>query len=156
MVVIGTAPKVTIHQAAQGEAAVDLAVGEAASSLVASLQSRLEAAHTHRANLDKIKDKQAGTIEDLKVEIEDLRNEIARKDKLIEDLKEVFDDVKAMVNRPIPSGDSQNLSLIMPLKAKIDDLQKETVTKDKTIGDLKEVVDGVKTMCKGSAFVPLH
>ncbi|KAK0541675.1 hypothetical protein OC844_007999, partial [Tilletia horrida] len=93
-----------------------------------------------------IKDKQAGTIEDLKVEIEDLRNEIARKDKLIEDLNQVFDGVKAMLNKPIPSGDSQNLSLIMPLKAKIDDLQKETVTKDKTIGDLKEVVDGVKTM----------
>ncbi|KAK0517836.1 hypothetical protein OC842_007983, partial [Tilletia horrida] len=86
---------------------------------------------------------------DLKVEIEDLRNEIARKDKLIEDLNQVFDGVKAMLNKPIPSAESfnsQNLSLIMPLKAKIDDLQKETVTKDKTIGDLKEVVDGVKTM----------
>ncbi|KAK0518120.1 hypothetical protein OC835_007946, partial [Tilletia horrida] len=89
--------------AAQGEAAVDLAVGEAASPWAASLQSRLEVAHTHRANLDRIKDKQADTIEDLKAKIEDLRNEIVSKDKLIEDLKEVVDDVKAMVNRPIPT-----------------------------------------------------
>ncbi|KAK0541665.1 hypothetical protein OC844_008008, partial [Tilletia horrida] len=51
-----------------------------------------------------IKDKQAGTIEDLKVEIEDLRNEIARKDKLIEDLNQVFDGVKEMLNKPIPSA----------------------------------------------------
>ncbi|KAK0541664.1 hypothetical protein OC844_008007 [Tilletia horrida] len=64
---------------------------------MASLQSRLEAAHAHRSKLDQIRDsKAADTIKALKAEIDDLQKEIVTKDKTIGDLKEVVDGVKTM------------------------------------------------------------